>query len=99
MVAQVRLRNEPTPVRRGGAPDKSLSIVVPLHNEADGLARFHRNLEGIAGLLGEKCELRTEVIYIDDGSKDATLAVARALPAAVLDVEVGEGVPELGKLA
>jgi glycosyltransferase involved in cell wall biosynthesis len=87
MVAEVRVRNEAVAMTRGGG-DKSLSIVVPLHNEAEGLARFHANLEGIARRLAEKRGLRTEVIYIDDGSKDATLAAARALPAAALDVQV-----------
>ena len=69
MVAGVRVRNEPGAIGRSGAPDKSLSIVVPLHNEADGLAKFHGNLEGIARRLAEKRGLRTEVIYVDDGSR------------------------------
>jgi glycosyltransferase involved in cell wall biosynthesis len=32
--------------------------------------------------------LHCEVVYVDDGSRDATLAIARELPAAVLDVQV-----------
>ena len=82
------MRNEPGAIGRSGAPAKSLSIVVPLHNEADGLAQFHGNLEDIARRLAAKRGLRTEVIYIDDGSKDATLTIARALPATALDVQV-----------
>ncbi len=82
------MRNEPGAISRAGAPNKTLSIVVPVHDEADGLVRFHGNLETIARRLAEKRGLRAEVIYVDDGSEDATLAVARALPATALDVQV-----------
>ena len=61
MAAGVRVRNEPGAIGRSGAPDKSLSIVVPLHNEADGLAQFHGKIEGIARRLAAKRGLRTEV--------------------------------------
>jgi polyisoprenyl-phosphate glycosyltransferase len=69
-----------------GAP--SLSIVVPLHDEADGLAEFHAHLEEIARKLAATRGLRCEVVYVDDGSRDATLAIARTLPATALDVQV-----------
>src|SRR4051794_17382559 len=88
MATGMRVRNEFGVVGRAGAPDRSLSIVVPVHNEADGLARFHANLETIARRLGEKRGLRCEVIYIDDGSRDATLAIANTLLATALDVQV-----------
>jgi glycosyltransferase involved in cell wall biosynthesis len=88
MAAGVHLRNDPGAVIRSGTADKSLSIVVPVHNEAEGLARFHGDLEGTARRLAERRGLRTEVIYVDDGSSDATLAIAGALPATALDVQV-----------
>jgi glycosyltransferase involved in cell wall biosynthesis len=65
-----------------------LSIVVPLFNEAAGLPSLHGRLTEVAQRLKEKRGLRCEVVYVDDGSRDATLALARDLPAANLDVQV-----------
>ena len=65
-----------------------LSIVVPLFNEAAGLAALHARISETARRLTEKRGLHCEVVYVDDGSRDATLAIARELPAASLDVQV-----------
>src|SRR5215211_3847227 len=65
-----------------------LSIVVPLYNEACGLARLHEQLIAVARKLSQKRDLAAEVIYVDDGSSDDTLLLARGLPAAGLDVQV-----------
>src|SRR4029077_9712966 len=65
-----------------------LSIVVPLYNEAATLERLHARLVGVAKRLGEPRALACEVVYIDDGSRDGTLAIARELPATVIDVQV-----------
>jgi glycosyltransferase involved in cell wall biosynthesis len=70
------------------AAAQGLSIVVPLYNEAAGLADLHARLEDLAGKLNRDYGLRTEVVYVDDGSRDATLAIARGLSAATLDVQV-----------
>ena len=68
--------------------DAGLSIVVPLHNEAASLERLHGRLMKVAGALSATRALACEVVYIDDGSRDDTLAIARALPANGLDVQV-----------
>jgi len=65
-----------------------LSIVVPLYNEARGLPRLHEQLSAVARDLSAKRALSVEVIYVDDGSRDDTLAVAQGLPAGALDVQV-----------
>ena len=65
-----------------------LSIIVPVYNEAIGLPRLHADLTELARRLREQRALACEVVYVDDGSADDTLAVARALPAAGLDVQV-----------
>src|SRR5215212_6848202 len=65
-----------------------LSIVVPIYNEAAGLSALHARLSDVAWRLKEKRGLRCEVVYVDDGSRDATLAIARELPASSLDVQV-----------
>ena len=67
---------------------RGLSIVVPLHNEAASLVRLHTRLVEIARSLGANRGLACEVIYVDDGSRDDTLSIARALPASALDVQV-----------
>src|ERR1700746_3514054 len=65
-----------------------LSIVVPLYNEAATLERLHARLVEVAKRLRETRALACEGIYIDDGSRDGTLAIARELPAAAIDVQV-----------
>src|SRR5487761_2493688 len=50
------------------------SVVVPAYNEAAGIAEFHRRLARVMNGLGA-----WEVIYVNDGSEDATLAVLEAL--------------------
>jgi polyisoprenyl-phosphate glycosyltransferase len=65
-----------------------LSIVVPLHNEAASLERLHARLVEVAQTLTATRSLACEVIYVDDGSRDRSLAIARDLPASALDVQV-----------
>ncbi|MEA2740551.1 MAG: polyisoprenyl-phosphate glycosyltransferase [Acetobacteraceae bacterium] len=62
----------PKSVRRSWQP--AISVVVPAYNEVDGLDIFHRRL-----LLSLSAVDRWEVVYVNDGSTDATLAVMEAL--------------------
>jgi polyisoprenyl-phosphate glycosyltransferase len=86
MAAEVTIRSGGS----GGAarPGAGLSIVVPLFNEADSLATLHGRLIEVARSLKAKRALSTEVVYVDDGSRDGTLAAARALAADTLDLQV-----------
>src|SRR6195952_4965630 len=70
------------------AAAQGLSIVVPVYNEAAGLAALHERLIGLAKTLHARYRLACEVVYVDDGSADATLSIARGLPAEALDVQV-----------
>ena len=70
------------------AAAQGLSIVVPVYNQAAGLAMLHERLIGLARTLMTRYGLATEVVYIDDGSADNTLAIARTLKADGLDVQV-----------
>src|SRR5713101_2575235 len=70
------------------AAAQGLSIVVPLYNEAAGLAQLHQRLEDLARTLRQRYRLACEVVYVDDGSADATLAIARGLAADALDIQV-----------
>ncbi len=75
--------------RQTAAPEQSLYLVVPLYNEAAGLRQLHERLQALATTLQQRYRLRCEVIYVDDGSADDTLVIARGLPAApALDVQV-----------
>ena len=65
-----------------------LSIVVPLFNEARGLAALHERIAEVARYLQAKRGLGLELIYVDDGSSDGTSDVARSLPAMPLDIQI-----------
>jgi glycosyltransferase involved in cell wall biosynthesis len=68
--------------------EAGLSIVVPCFNEAPGLPRLHEMLTTTARELKSARKLRCEIVYVDDGSSDNTFAVASALPASGVDVQV-----------
>jgi glycosyltransferase involved in cell wall biosynthesis len=76
---------------RSDAPrgaEAGLSIVVPLYNEAGGLAALHDRLVEVARQLAAVRYLKVEVVYVDDGSRDATLSIARALAPTGIDLQV-----------
>jgi glycosyltransferase involved in cell wall biosynthesis len=52
-----------------------LTVVVPAYNESEGLREFHARLAAVLAQL----DLESEVLYVDDGSRDDTFAVMRAL--------------------
>jgi glycosyltransferase involved in cell wall biosynthesis len=54
-----------------------LSVVVPAYNEEEVLPEFHKRLAAVLALL----PMSAEVVYVNDGSRDATLAVLRRLRA------------------
>src|SRR6266487_2394401 len=49
------------------AAAQGLSIVVPLYNEAAGLAHLHQRLDDLARTLRQRYRLACEVVYVDDG--------------------------------
>src|ERR1700722_11479873 len=70
------------------AAAQGLSIVVPLYNEAAGLSSLHQRLAGLARTLKDRYGLACEVVYVDDGSSDATLSIAHGLTPDGIDVQV-----------
>src|SRR6266700_4012153 len=70
------------------AAAQGLSIVVPVYNEAAGLSRLHQRLNDLATTLRQRYGLACEVVYVDDGSSDETLGIARGLGAEALDIQV-----------
>ncbi|MFA6028971.1 MAG: glycosyltransferase family 2 protein [Elusimicrobiota bacterium] len=54
---------------------EKLSVVVPAYNEQEVLPEFHRRLSAALEGLG----LEAEILFVDDGSRDATAAVLAGL--------------------
>jgi len=50
------------------AATATLSIVVPAYNEQEVLPEFHRRLAAVLDGLA----VRAEIVYVNDGSSDAT---------------------------
>lgn len=60
---------QPTPLR--------LSVVAPAYNEQETLREFHRRLSAVLDGIAAA----SEVVYVNDGSSDATLALMQELRA------------------
>ncbi|MGB8141501.1 MAG: glycosyltransferase family 2 protein [Pseudolabrys sp.] len=73
---------------RASSSTPTLSVVVPVFNEAKGLPALHQRVAEVARYLQTKRGLDVEVVYVDDGSSDNTSDVARSLPAIPLDIQV-----------
>lgn len=61
-----------------------VSVVVPCFNEAEVIEATHARLRAVLAATGQ----RWEVIYIDDGSRDATLDLLRAIQSGDTQVRV-----------
>ncbi|MEU6132034.1 glycosyltransferase family 2 protein [Saccharopolyspora sp. NPDC047091] len=68
----------PSPDRRTeeAATGSLISYVLPVYDEQDGLRRFHREL---VAATGTRPDLDYEFVYVNDGSRDGSLAVLREL--------------------
>jgi len=58
-----------------GSPAPQLSVVVPVYNEAESVAKLHGELVAVLAMLGRPFE----IIFVDDGSTDGTLRALKAL--------------------
>ncbi|MBX7139340.1 MAG: glycosyltransferase family 2 protein [Oligoflexia bacterium] len=54
---------------------KGISVVIPVYNEQESIAEGYRELSSILGGMNRPYEL----IYVDDGSRDGTLAILHQL--------------------
>lgn len=54
---------------------KSISIIIPVFNEAGNVAKIHQEVVEICRKIGATFE----VIFVDDGSKDATAKIIKTL--------------------
>ena len=68
-------------------PNPHLSVVVPVFNEQDNVAPLvHEITAALRPVAGPGSDF--EIVYVDDGSSDGTLAALRALKAAVPELRV-----------
>jgi glycosyltransferase involved in cell wall biosynthesis len=88
MAGEASKRAESAAMRSPARCEAGLSIVVPIFNEADNLGTLHDRIVEVARRLRSVRSMSTEVVYVDDGSADATLSVARNLPADSLDMQI-----------
>lgn len=56
-----------------------LSIVVPCYNEQEALPLFYKEISRVAAQMQQSHRADFEFIFVDDGSRDSTLAVIRQL--------------------
>jgi glycosyltransferase involved in cell wall biosynthesis len=73
---------------RAPSSTPTLSVVIPLFNEAKSLPGLHERIAEVARYLQVKRGLSLEVVYVDDGSSDGTSDIAKSLPAMPLDIQV-----------
>jgi glycosyltransferase involved in cell wall biosynthesis len=86
---QRNLERDNAPRRNpAGSAIAGLSIVVPVYNEAGGLAALHARISDVAARLQAARGLACEIVYVDDGSRDASLDIARTLRPLAADVQV-----------
>ncbi|HCQ65883.1 MAG TPA: hypothetical protein DIU07_12350 [Rhodobacteraceae bacterium] len=69
--------------KAGVVSSKLLSVIVPVYNIAD-------HVRHLAGELSKLVDVDAEVIVVDDGSSDGTVAALRTLDAGVADLTVIE---------
>lgn len=52
-----------------------LSVIVPMYNEQEVIAKTHERLAQVLSGLG----MAYEILYVDDGSRDSTMAIMRKI--------------------
>ncbi|MEO8306652.1 MAG: glycosyltransferase family 2 protein [Pseudomonadota bacterium] len=76
---------------------QSLSVVVPVYNEAEVLPEFHRRVSAVLDTLG--ADFDTEIVYVNDGSDDASIDFLVSLHQSAAPVTVVDLSRNFGKEA
>ncbi len=77
MSAELIRDDAPPPMRREALRPALLSIVCPAFNQAENLTAFHSTVTAVM----KTAQQPFEVVFVNDGSTDATLRIMRALQA------------------
>lgn len=70
-------------------PCRTLSVVIPCFNEEEVIGQTHRRLLGLSAQLAQRGLARCEIVYVNDGSSDRTLALLHGFAAAKAGPEGG----------
>jgi polyisoprenyl-phosphate glycosyltransferase len=70
-----------------------LSVIVPIYNEEEGIREFNRRLATVLQAL----PFFSEIVYVNDGSRDGTLGILRSLSAEHENVAVVDLSRNFGK--
>jgi polyisoprenyl-phosphate glycosyltransferase len=68
--------------------DAMISIIVPCYNEQEVMALTHPRLKAVMSQLAHDSQMAYEIIYIDDGSRDQTVALLHEIAATDQNVKV-----------
>lgn len=60
-----------------GEPRRRIAYALPVFDEADGIEEFHARLSDAVGVLADAYDV--QFVYVDDGSRDASLAKLLAM--------------------
>ena len=80
------LKDVPESSHRSGLTDRTLSVVLPVHNEEDNIPILYSRLHSVL----EKTGMDYEIIFVDDGSGDKSLERMHGLAAKDYHVMVVE---------
>lgn len=72
---------------------QTISIVIPIYNEADNIAPLHKELTSVL----KKLSVQTEIIFVDDGSRDESMKKLRSIARKDSSVRVIELARNFGK--
>jgi len=68
------------------AQEMLLSVVAPVYNEAESIREFYTRLRAVLNGTG----MRSEILFVDDGSRDGSLVLLKAIQKNDLEVKVLE---------
>ena len=76
-------------------PTLDLSIVLPVYNEEENILEMHKEIAAVLDTLDQK----SEIIYVDDGSRDKTLDILKEIQESDQRVVVAEFRRNFGQTA
>jgi polyisoprenyl-phosphate glycosyltransferase len=66
---------QPGKIRVSRLGEATISVIVPCYNEQEVIKLTHPRLKAVLEKISQDSHMRYEIIYIDDGSRDQTVAL------------------------